>query len=287
MNKNKIRTYKNILGVFFLRCLILVTILFLILFLYIIFSKGYKVLSWDFISKFPKDGMTRGGVFPAIYGSFLLTVLSVIFAFPVGLFTAVFLTEYAKPLWLVNAINISINTLSGIPSIVFGLFGLAIFVNGLKFGVSLISGALTLAVLILPIIINSTVEAIKTVPKDFAEASFALGATKTQTIFKVVLPAALPGILTGTIISVGRAAGETAPILFTAATFYTRELPSSIFDEVMALPYHIYALVTEGTKPALQKPIAYGSALILLVLVLGVNLLSIFIRSNIRRKRKC
>ncbi len=284
--KTDSRSIKSFLGLSFLKISIFISIFFLLVFLILIFAKGGKVLSWSFLSEFPKNGMTQGGIFPAIVGTFWLTIMSVLIAFPLGVMSAVFLTEYAKPLWLVKVVNTAINTLAGVPSIVFGLFGLAIFVNALDFGPSLISGSLTLSILILPIIINSTVEAIKVVPKEFREASFALGASKRETIWKVVLPAALPSILTGAIISVGRAAGETAPILFTCATFYSLQLPTSIWDEVMAMPYHIYALMTEGTAREFQVPIAYGTAIVLLVLVISVNLIAILIRYNIRRKRK-
>jgi phosphate transport system permease protein len=186
----------------------------------------------------------------------------------------------------VTVVRLAINTLAGVPSIVFGLFGLTVFVNMFGFGVSLLSGACTLCILILPIIINASEEAFKAVPQDFREAAYALGATKRQAILKVVLPTALPNILTGAIISVGRAAGETAPILFTAATFYNRHLPGSPFDEVMALPYHIYALMTEGTSPKFQVPIAYGTSIVLLLLVLSVNAVAIIIRYNLRRKKQ-
>ncbi len=282
----KSRNIESFLGISFLKFSIFVSIVFLLIFLILIFAKGGSVLSWSFLTEFPRDGMTKGGIFPAIVGTLYLTLLSVFIAFPLGVMSAVFLTEYAKPAWLVRVVNIAINTLAGVPSIVFGLFGLAVFVNAFKFEASLISGALTLSVLILPIIINATVEAIKVVPKEFREASFALGATKRETIWKVVLPAALPSILTGAIISVGRAAGETAPILFTCATFFSRRLPTAFSDEVMALPYHIYALMTEGTAREFQVPIAYGTAIVLLLLVISVNLVAIIIRYNIRRKRK-
>ena len=280
------RQVKSVLGLFLLRVMILITIIFLILFLIMIFSKGTSVLSLNFLFDEPRDGMTKGGIFPAIVGTVYLTMLSIIIAFPLGVLTAIYLAEYGKPLWLISIIRTAINTLAGVPSIVYGLFGLAIFVNAFNFGVSILSGSLTLAILILPIIINSAEEAIKFIPKEFREASYALGATKRQTIIKVILPAALPGILTGGIISIGRAAGETAPILFTAATFYSRLLPKSIMDEVMVLPYHIYALMTEGTDPEFQVPIAYGTAIVLLLLVLIINITAIIIRYNLRRKRK-
>ncbi len=280
------RKISNLVGLTLLRIIIITAIAFLLMFLAMIFMKGYKVLSPGFITEFPKDSMTKGGIFPALIGTFYLTVFSVIVAFPLGVFAAVFLTEYAKPQWLVSIIRIAINTLAGVPSIVFGLFGLALFVVYLDFGASIIAGSLTLSILILPIIINTSEEAILSVPREFKEASLALGATKRETIMKIILPSALPGILTGAIISVGRAAGETAPILFTVATFYSHRLPSSIFDQCMALPYHIYALMTEGTHHAEQVPIAYGTAIVLLMLVLSINLLAIIIRYYIRRKKK-
>jgi phosphate transport system permease protein len=230
--------------------------------------------------------MTKGGIFPAIIGTLYLTVLSVLFAFPIGVLSAIYLVEYAKENFLVTVIRTAIGTLAGVPSIIFGLFGLAIFVITFGFGVSILSGSLTLGIMVLPVIIKASEEAIKAVPDSFREASYALGATKRQTIMKVVIPTAIPSILTGAIMSIGRAAGETAPILFTAATFYTRRLPTSIFDEVMALPYHIYALMTEGTSPEYQVPIAYGTSVVLLGLVLMISSVSIIIRYRMRRKKK-
>jgi len=282
----KIRVVKQSIALTLVRLSVLVSIIFLFVFLVLIIAKGGKVLSLSFLTEAPREAMTKGGIFPAIIGTFYLTVVAISFAFPLGVLTSIYLTEYAKPAWLVSTIRIAINTLAGVPSIVFGLFGLAVFVNIFGFGVSILSGSLTLGILILPIIINASEEAIKTVPKDFREASLSLGATKRQTILKVVLPTALPNILTGAIISVGRAAGETAPILFTAATFYTRKLPKSISDEVMALPYHIYALMTEGTNPKYQVPIAYGTAVVLLFLILIVNAVAIVTRYRARRKKK-
>ena len=285
-NNKIIRDIKSHIGITTLRICIFLSIVFLFMFLAMIFVKGYKVLSWDFIVKFPEEHMTMGGIFPAIVGSLYLTVFSIIFALPLGVFAAVYLNEYAKPAWLVRIIRLAINTLAGVPSIVFGLFGLAVFVVVLKFGVSILSGACTLAILILPVIINSSEEAIKVVPKEFREASLALGATKRETILKIVLPTALPSILTGAILSVGRAAGETAPIIFTAATFYSMKLPNSIIEECMALPFHIYALMTEGTHPDFQRPIAYGTSIVLLMLVLLINIFAIIIRYQMRRNKK-
>lgn len=279
------RKFKQGFWLILMRMSILVSVLFLLVFLFLIFSKGSRVLSFSFLLQAPKNGMTSGGIFPAIIGTLYLTILTILFAFPLGVLAAIYLTEYAREGILVNTIRTAINTLAGVPSIVFGLFGLAVFVNMFHFGVSVLSGALTLAILVLPTIINTSEQAIKSVPNSFREAAYALGATKRQSIMKVVIPAALPNILTGAIISIGRAAGETAPILFTAATFYTREFPTSIFDEVMALPYHIYALMTEGTSPQIQVPIAYGSAVILLLLVLSIDLIAIMLRHRMRKAR--
>jgi phosphate transport system permease protein len=281
-----VRKIKEFLGINALRLAIFISILFLFLFLFLIFSKGAKMISFSFLTQPPKDGMTKGGIFPAIIGTLYLTVLSVLFAFPIGVLSSIYLVEYAKESPLVTIIRIAIGTLAGVPSIIFGLFGLAVFVITFNMGVSILSGSLTLGIMILPIIIKASEEAIKAVPDSFREASYALGATKRQTIIKVVIPTAIPSILTGAIMSIGRAAGETAPILFTAATFYTRRLPKSIFDEVMALPYHIYALMTEGTSPESQVPIAYGTAVILLGLVLLISSVSIIIRYRMRRRKK-
>lgn len=226
--------------------------------------------------------MTEGGVAPAILGTFYLVVGSIIVALPLGVACAIYLNEYSPTGYVVNIIRMSINNLAGVPSVVFGLFGLAVFVNFFDFGVSILSGSLTLSILILPGIISASQEALMAVPYSIREASLALGATHWQTIRKTVLPTAMPGIMTGIILSIGRAAGETAPILFTAATFYKRSYPSSILDETMALPYHIYALMTEGTHPDKQVAIAYGCALILLVLVLLVSAFAIIIRNKYR-----
>jgi len=280
------RRFKQKLGFTLLRlCVLLVFVSLLSLVIYI-FSRGFKVMSLSFFLEFPRRGMTEGGILPAIMGTFLLSAGAILFALPLGVLAALYLKEYARVKKWVRIIRIGINNLAGVPSVVFGLFGLAIFVKLFGFGVSVLSGSLTLGILILPVIIRASEEAVGSVPSSFKEASFALGATKWQTVRRIVLPNALPGILTGAILSIGRAAGETAPILFTAAAFYTRYLPGSVFDEVMALPYHIYALMTEGTKPELQVPIAYGTALVLLLLVFAVNLIAIIIRSRVRRRKK-
>lgn len=249
-------------------------------------ARGLPVISWTFLTDMPRMGMTAGGIFPAILGTLYLVIGAIAFALPLGVLSAIYLAEYAKQGRLVRIIRVGVNSLAGVPSVVFGLFGLSVFVKFMGFGVSILSGALTLGILILPTIVRASEEALLAVPYSFREASLALGATRWQTVERVVLPAAVPGILTGCILGIGRAAGETAPILFTAATFYTMRLPSSVFDEVMALPYHIYALMTEGTMIDKQMPIAYGTALVLLFLVLSMNLAAVVIRMNYARKKQ-
>jgi phosphate transport system permease protein len=265
-------------------CVLLVVLCLGVLVMHIV-MRGAGALSLDFIVQSPRDGMVKGGIFPAILGTFLLSLGALIFALPMGVLTAVWLTEYSTSKKFVRVVRIAINSLAGVPSIVFGLFGLAFFVKFMQFGVSLLSGALILGILILPTIIAASEEALLTVPKAFKEASLALGATRWETMYKIILPNSISGILTGIILSVGRAAGETAPILMTAATFYTARLPDSLFSKVMALPYHIYALMTEGSARG-QTEIAYGTALVLLLLVLAVNGAAIAIRISARRARK-
>jgi len=251
-----------------------------------IFLKGFSVISWNFITKPPTNGMTKGGIMPAIIGTLYLVLGAVIVGLPLGVASATYLSEYARQGRLVRSIRIGINCLAGVPSVVFGLFGLGFFVVFLKFGSSILAGSLTLGFVILPTIIGASEEALKAVPQTFREASLALGVSKWKTIYKIVLPSALPGILTGSILGIGRAAGETAPIMFTAAAFFTTRLPHSIFDEVMALPYHIYVLATAGTNIEETMPIQFGTVLVLIVLVLGVDLVAIVIRSYVRRKKR-
>ena len=278
MKKNIIQN----LGFFALFLCIAITLIFLGFIIYFISIRGYKVISWEFLTQGPRSGMTQGGIAPAIAGTLYLTVGAILFALPLGLACAIYLCEYSPKGFVVNLIRISINNLAGVPSVVFGLFGLAVFVKFFGFGVSILSGSLTLGILILPLIISSSQEALLAVPQSIREASLSLGATKWGTIKNIVLPTALPGILTGIILSMGRVAGETAPILFTAAAFYTRGYPKSIFSEVMALPYHIYALMTEGTHPDKQRAIAYGCSLILLCMVLCISSIAIIIRQRQR-----
>jgi phosphate transport system permease protein len=251
-----------------------------------IFFHGFRAITWDFLTLPPKDSMTAGGIMPAIVGTLYLTVGAIAVAMPLGVVSAIYLTEYAKQGRWIRIIRIGVNCLAGVPSVVFGLFGLGFFVVFLKFGSSILAGSLTLGILILPTIIGASEEALKAVPQTFREASLALGISKWSTISRIVLPAALPGILTGAILGVGRAAGETAPIMFTAAAFFTAALPKSIFDEVMALPYHIYVLATAGTNIEMTRPLQYGTVMVLVALVLGIDLIAILIRSSMRRKKR-
>ena len=251
-----------------------------------IFFHGFRAVTWDFLTLPPTDSMTRGGIMPAIVGTLYLTVGAIAVALPLGVVSAVYLTEYAKQGRWIRIIRIGVNCLAGVPSVVFGLFGLGFFVVYLKFGSSIIAGSLTLGILILPTIIGASEEALKAVPQTFREGSLALGVSKWSTIARIVLPPALPGILTGSILGIGRAAGETAPIMFTAAAFFTAALPKSIFDEVMALPYHIYVLATAGTNIEMTRPIQYGTVMVLVALILGIDLIAILIRSSMRRKKR-
>jgi phosphate transport system permease protein len=278
MKKNIIQN----LGFVALFLCILITLFSLGSIIYFISVRGFKVISWEFLTQGPRMGMTQGGIAPAIVGTFYLTLGAILFALPLGIACAIYLCEYSPKGFVVNLIRISINNLAGVPSVVFGLFGLAVFVKFFGFGVSILSGSLTLGILTLPLIISSAQEALLAVPQSIREASLSLGATKWETIKNIVLPSALPGILTGVILSIGRVAGETAPILFTAAAFYTRGYPKSIFSEAMALPYHIYALMTEGIHPDQQTAIAYGCSLILLFMVLMISGIAIFIRQRQR-----
>ena len=250
----------------------------------IIVKNGAAAISWSFLSEMPRAGMREGGILPAIVGTFCLVAGAVLFALPLGLSAAIYLSEYARDSAMNRVVRLAIINLAGVPSVVFGLFGLALFVGFFHFGASILAGSLTLALMILPVIITSSREALGSVPKSFREVSLSLGATKLQTIKYAVLPHALPGILTGTILGVGRAAGETAPILFTVAAFYLPRLPHSIFDQVMALPYHLYVLSTQ--VPNVAEKTRYGTALVLLSIVLMMNLLAVTIRAHFRSKKK-
>jgi len=263
---------------------LIVVILFVILGFIVI--RGFSAINWTFLTAMPEEGMTGGGILPAIIGTGCLVLGSMLFAFPVGVLSGIYMNEYLKENWFKKTIRMMTNNLSGIPSIVFGLFGMALFVNELKFGDSILAGSLTLGLMVLPVIIRTTEESLKSVEKSLREGSYALGASKLYTIRKVVLPVAYPNIITGLILSVSRVSGETAPILFTVAAYFLPKLPTSIFDQVMALPYHLYVLTTSGTNIEESRPMAYGTALVLIVIVLIVNMIANAIRKSYSKKLK-
>lgn len=271
-------------GFFTLLSYLVVAILFVILGFIII--KGGSVISWDFLTKAPEEGMTKGGIFPAIVGTFYLIVGSSIISFPIGIMSGIYMNEYATNGKVVRFIRIMTNNLSGVPSVVFGLFGMSLFVNALGWGDSIIAGSFTLALMSLTLIIRTTEEALKSIDDSFRHGSLALGATKLQTIRRVVLPMAFPNIITGLILSVGRVSGETAPILFTVAAYFLPQLPGSIFDQCMALPYHLYVISTSGTDIEASRGMAYGTALVLIAIVLVVNLLANLLRNYFAKKVK-
>lgn len=282
--KQKSRNQKVAFALFQFTSYIVVGVLFAIL-AFIIF-KGIGVISWEFITEMPKDGMTKGGIFPAIVGTLCLVIGSMLFAFPVGVLAAIYMNEYVKDGIVKKIIKQMTNNLAGVPSIVFGLFGMALFVNKLEFGDSLLAGSLTLGLLVLPVVIRTTEESLKAVDDTFRQASLGLGATKWQTTSKVVFPIAFPNIITGLILSVGRVSGETAPILFTVAAYFLPKLPTSIFDQAMALPYHLYVISTSGTNIEASRAMAYGTALILIIIVLISNLLANYLRKYFGKKVK-
>ncbi|MFZ0035191.1 MAG: phosphate ABC transporter permease PstA [Sedimentisphaerales bacterium] len=248
--------------------------------------RGARAISWEFLFSMPRRSGAEGGIFPAIVGTFLLVAGSIAAAFPLGMATAIYLSEYARQGRFTHAVRVAIATLAGIPSIVFGLFGLGLFVIFLGWGCSIMSGCATLACMILPTIIVSSEESLRAVPQSLREGSLALGATKWQTIWSNVLPYSIGGMLTGLILAIGRVAGETAPILLSVAAFYLPKLPRSMSDQVMALPYHLYVLSTQHPDTAAVLPKAYGTALVLLILVLGVGLAAIILRIRVRKKYK-
>ncbi len=265
----------------------LAIVLVLVAILGFIVYKGIGVISWDFLTTGPTDGMTKGGIWPAIVGTFYLMVGSALFAFPVGIMSGIYMNEYApKGSKLVRFIRVMTNNLSGIPSIVFGLFGMALFVNYLDFGDSILAGSLTLGLLSLPVVIRTTEESLKAIPDSIREGSLALGATKLQTIRRVVLPMGMPNIITGLILALGRVSGETAPILFTCAAYFLPQLPASVFDQCMALPYHLYVLATSGTDMEAQMPIAYGTALVLIAIILIINIIASLVRKYFQNRVK-
>lgn len=274
------------IGFFILKLSAFLVILILGIILFDILSKGITVINWEFISSAPRKGMTEGGILPAIIGTFYVTMITALLSTPVGVFAAIFLNEYAKKGVLTRFIRMAIRNLSGVPSIVFGLFGVALFVQGLNLGTSILSAGLTLGLMTLPVTITASEEALKTVPNSYRRGSLALGATKWQSIRTNVLPVALPGMMTGSILGLARAAGETAPILFTGAAFYLPFLPGTLFDQFMALPYHLYIMATQHHAIQQVRPLAYGTALVLIVLVVVMNMTAIIIRARFRKKLK-
>ncbi len=282
--QRKRRSQKIAFGIFSFLSYAIVAILFTIL--GFIIYKGIGVISWEFLTTAPTNGMTSGGIWPAIVGTFYLMVGSALFAFPVGVMSGIYMNEYAPRGKFVRFIRVMTNNLSGIPSIVFGLFGMTLFVNYLGFGDSILAGSLTLGFLCLPLVIRTTEEALKAIPDTFREGSRALGATKLQTIWHIILPMGAPNIITGLILALGRVSGETAPILFTCAAYFLPQLPSSILDQCMALPYHLYVISTSGTDMAAQLPIAYGTSLVLIVMILFINLVANALRKYFSNKVK-
>jgi phosphate transport system permease protein len=260
------------------------TVLAILVIIVFIFVKGLPALSVGFLTEMPRNGMREGGIWPAIVGTLLLTLGTAVVAVPIGLMAAIYLSEYASDSPFTRTIRIAIINLAGIPSVVYGLFGLALFVIFLRLGSSIAAASLTLAIMTLPVIISTSEEALRSVPQSFRLVSISMGGTRWQTIRRVVLPQALPGILTGVILGLERAAGETAPILFTGATFFLPRLPQSIYSETMALPYHLFVISTQ--VPGMPIRIQYGTALVLLIFVLAMNLIATSIRSYYRRKRQ-
>lgn len=262
----------------------LVVVVPVLLVIGIIVVRGIGAIRWEFLTAMPREGMKAGGIFPAIVGTLLLTLGTALAAIPIGVGGAIYLSEYARDTWLTRAIRLAIINLAGIPSVVYGLFGLGLFVLFLPFGTSILAGSLTLAIMTLPILISTAEEALRAVPVEFRTVSASLGGTRWQGIRNIVLPQALPGIITGIILGLLRAAGETAPILFTVAAFFLPRLPQSPFDQTMALPYHLYVISTQ--VPGMPMKIQYGTALVLLTLVLSMNLVATIIRSYFRRRRQ-
>jgi phosphate transport system permease protein len=255
----------------------------IVLTIFYMIKNGAGAISWEFLTQPPRHGMKEGGILPAIVGTILLIIGTMLFSLPLGILSAVYLVEYAKDNLFTRLIKLSVVNLSGIPSIVYGLFGFTLFVVFLRFGTSILAGSLTLAIMSLPVIITATKEALESVPFAFREISLSLGASRWQTVRYCVLPYAIPGILTGTVLSLSRAAGETAPILFTVAAFYLPRLPHSVFDQVMALPYHLYVISTQ--VPNMPAKISFATGLVLIALVFLMNLVSIILRAHYRKKK--
>jgi len=267
-----------------LTALAVVVVVPIVLLLVYVFVQGVSAISWEFLTTFPSNGMKEGGILPAVIGTVVLIFGTAIVSIPLAIGAAVYLAEYARDTWLTRTIRLAIINLAGIPSVVYGLFGLGLFVLFLKLGTSIVAGSLTLGLMTMPVVISTAEESLLAVPQRFRVVSRSLGATRWQTIRQVVLPNALPGILTGVILGLERAAGETAPILFTVAAFYLPRLPSSPMDQTMALPYHLYVISTQ--VPGMPLDVQYGTALVLLVLVLSMNLVATILRSRFRRRRQ-
>ncbi len=272
------------LGFAFLILVMLSTVAPILAIVIYIVKEGAPAITWQFLSQMPRDGMRAGGILPAIIGTFYLTLGTAVFSVPLGIAAAIYLAEYARENRLTRLIRIAIINLAGIPSVVYGLFGLGLFVFFLKFGTSILSASLTLSIMTLPVIISASEEALRAVPQAFRTVSISLGGTRWQTVRKIILPQALPGIITGVILGLERAAGETAPILFTGAAFFLPRLPGSPFDATMALPYHLFVISTQIPNMPIQ--IQYGTALVLLIFVLGMNIVATIIRSRARAKRQ-
>jgi len=281
MKQGRLQQY---LGFAILGACALFVVIILFVILYDIAVQGAGTISWSFLSEPPRAGMTEGGILPAIIGTFFVTIITAAFSVPLGVGAAIYLSEYAVEGRLTRWIRASIRNLAGVPSIVYGLFGVALFVRAMSLGTSMVSAGLTLGLLTLPWIITTAEEAFQTVPKSYREGSLALGATTWQTIWRNVLPYAFPGILTGAILGISRAAGETAPILFTGVAFFLPQLPGSLMDQFMALPYHLYIMSTQHHAIEEVRPLAYGTALVLIVLVFFLNLTAIIIRYRLRKK---
>jgi len=283
-NSSYARKIKQKLGFGFLIMTALITVVPIFTVVIYILFKGFPAISWTFLSSFPTDGVKQGGILPAIIGTFYLTVGTAIFSVPLGIGAAIYLSEYAPDNRWTRVIRIAIINLAGIPSVVYGLFGLGMFVIFLKFGTSILAGSLTLSIMTLPVIISTAEEALRAVPQSFRVISISVGATRWQTIRRIVLPQSLPGIMTGVILGLERAAGETAPILFTAASFFLPRLPNTPLDPTMALPYHLFVISTQ--VPGMPIKIQYGTALVLIIFVLGMNLIATTIRSRARAHRQ-
>ncbi len=280
----KIKQLQQYIGFGILAACALFVVIILFVILYDIAAQGLGVISWSFLTEAPRAGMTEGGILPAIIGTFFVTIITAAFSVPLGVSAAIYLSEYAQEGLLTRWIRASIRNLAGVPSIVYGLFGVALFVRALSFGTSILSAGLTLGLLTLPWIITTAEEAFRTVPRSYRDGALALGATNWQTIWRNVLPYAFPGILTGAILGISRAAGETAPILFTGVAFFLPQLPGSLLDQFMALPYHLYIMSTQHHAIEAVRPLAYGTALVLIVLVFFLNLTAIIIRYRLRKK---